>query len=291
MTYLVDSHCHLSSLSLEGKAGSNIFEIIKRARLCGVSHFLNVSCTTKEFESNLKIAKDFDEMYLACGLHPLNIDDEIDFSVDSLKECLLSSEKVIALGEIGLDYHYASETRERQLPLFADQINLAHEVKKPLIIHAREAHKDTVSILKSENARDVGGVIHCFTDTVEMARECLDLGFYISFTGISTFKPSDNVREVIKYVPLDRMMVETDCPYLAPVPVRGIENEPAFVRYTLGFIADFLHVSEEDLARITSENFEKLYNVSLKDCLVPECECSLYKIEKIAEKPFRNRYQ
>ena len=129
-------------------------------------------------------------------------------------------------------------------------------------------------------------MIHCFTDSVQMARECLDLGFYISFTGISTFKASDNVREVIKYVPLDRMLVETDCPYLAPIPVRGIENEPAFVRYTLDFIAKFKNVSEDYLASVTSENFENLYNLKLKDITVSDVEVSDYKLDTILRKPF-----
>ena len=140
--------------------------------------------------------------------------------------------------------------------------------------------------MRSENARDCGGVIHCFTDTVDMARQCLDLGFYISFTGISTFKASDNVREVVKYVPLDRMMVETDCPYLAPIPVRGVENEPAFVRYTLKFLADFKGISEEQFAQITSKNFEDLYKIKLQECPQKDVEFSTYKLEKILGKPF-----
>ena len=190
------------------------------------------------------------------------------------------------MGETGLDYHYAPETREIQIPSFARQINIAHTVHKPLVIHAREAKKDTLDIMKAENARDVGGVIHCFTDTVDMARQCLDLGFYISFTGISTFKASDNVREVVKYVPLDRMMVETDCPYLAPIPVRGVENEPAFVRYTLKFLADFKGISEEQFAQITSKNFEDLYKIKLQECPQKDVEFSTYKLEKILDKPF-----
>ncbi len=160
------------------------------------------------------------------------------------------------------------------------------ELKKPLVIHAREAHKDTISLLRGTNARDCGGVIHCFTDSVDMARECLDLGFYISFTGISTFKASDNVREVVKYVPLDRMMVETDCPYLAPIPVRGKENEPCYVRYTLKFIADFLNIKESMLAAISSQNFQDLYKIKLLDPPAIDGNADLYKIEKIANTPF-----
>lgn len=286
MTFLVDSHCHLASLKYEGKGAQNIHEAIKRASLCGVTHFLSIACTNEDFSANAQIASQFDNIYLSCGVHPLNLDEDPNWSEEELVKNLLSSDKVIALGETGLDFHYAPETRDMQIPSFARQIQIAHEVKKPLIIHAREAHKDTIDIMKAENARDAGGVIHCFTDTVQMARECLDLGFYISFTGITTFKPSDNVREVAKYVPLDRMMVETDCPYLAPVPVRGIENEPAYVRYTLKYLADFKGITEDELASITSENFEKLYKIKLKETSVPDIGCSDYKIEGIMNKPF-----
>lgn len=288
MTFLVDSHCHLASLSLEGKASDNIDGIIERASRCGVSHFLSIACTSEEFEKNFEIAKKYNNIYLGCGIHPLNLEDEPDWTDERLKTNLLSSNKVIAVGETGLDYHYAPETKDLQIASFVRHIGIALDVKKPLVIHAREAKDDTLTILKSENARDSGGVIHCFTDTVDMARACLDLGFYISFTGIVTFKPSDNVREVVKYVPLDRMMVETDCPYLAPVPVRGVENEPAFVRYTLKYIADFKGVSENELARITSENFEELYKVKLSEsyCKTKCSEVSSYKIEKIMDKDF-----
>lgn len=286
MTYLVDSHCHLSSLSLEGKAGDKIEQIIARANHVGVTHFLNVSCTTKEFAKNCEIAKNYDNIYLALGIHPLNLEDDPDWKDDELIKNLESSPRVIAVGETGLDYHYAPETREIQILSFARQINIAHTVHKPLVFHAREAKKDTLDIMKAENARDVGGVIHCFTDTIEMARACLDMGFYISFTGISTFKGSDNVRDVIKYVPVDRMMVETDCPYLAPIPVRGVENEPAFVRYTLKFIADFKGISEDNFASITSANFENLYGLKLGEIKEPDVKFSTYKLEKIIDKPF-----
>lgn len=283
MEYLIDSHCHLADLTYDDTR--SVDAILSRAYACGVTHFLTVACSTKDFEKNLAIAKDRDNIYIACGVHPLNLEDDPNWSEDELKE-ILRHKKVLALGECGLDFHYAPKTRELQLKNFARQLELAVELKKPLVIHAREAHKDTVSLLRATNARDCGGVIHCFTDSVEMARECLDMGFYISFTGISTFKASDNVREVVKYVPLDRMMVETDCPYLAPVPVRGKENEPCYVRYTLKFIADFLNISEKKLAAITSQNFQNLYKVKLSAPKPYSGNADLYKIEKIANTPF-----
>lgn len=278
MTYLVDSHCHLADLSYEEKS---VEQVLARAYSCKVTHFMSIACTLKDAEKNFKLADKYSNIYLACGVHPLNLEDDPDWKEDDLAK-LLSHDKVLALGETGLDYHYMPETAKLQKESFARQIELAVALKKPLVIHAREAHDDTLKLMRSLNARDAGGVIHCFTDSVEMARECLDLGFYISFTGIATFKASDNVREVLKYVPLDRMMVETDCPYLAPVPVRGRENEPAFVRYTLNFISEFKGISQSNLARITSRNFEDLYQIKLQDPPVINIQPDLVKIEKIA---------
>ena len=280
MTFLVDSHCHLASLSYAGKGPQNIADAVNRAHACGVSHFLCVACTPAEYKEMKDLTAPFTEVYKACGVHPLNLDEAKNWSEDELKDCL-KDKGIVGVGETGLDYHYALETRKEQLDSFARQIAIANEVKLPLIIHAREAHADTVSLMKSENARDVGGVMHCFCDEISMARECLDLGFYISFSGIATFKAGENVREVLRYVPLDRMLVETDCPYLAPVPVRGVENEPAFVRYTLECAADIKGVKARDLASITSKNFEDLFNVKLSEPVTKHAEISSYKIEKI----------
>lgn len=280
MTFLVDSHCHLASLSYAGKGPQNIADAVNRAHACGVSHFLCVACTPAEYKEMKDLTAPFTEVYKACGVHPLNLEEAKNWSEYELKDCL-KDKGIVGVGETGLDYHYALETRKEQLDSFARQIAIANEVKLPLIIHAREAHADTVSLMKSENARDVGGVMHCFCDEISMARECLDLGFYISFSGIATFKAGENVREVLRYVPLDRMLVETDCPYLAPVPVRGVENEPAFVRYTLECAADIKGVKARDLASITSKNFEDLFNVKLSEPVTKQAEISSYKIEKI----------
>lgn len=278
MTYLVDSHCHLADLNY---AERSVEQVLARAYSCKVTHFMSIACTLKDAQKNFALADKYSNIYLACGVHPLNLEDDPDWKEDDLAK-ILNHNKVLALGETGLDYHYMPETAKLQKESFARQIELAVALKKPLVIHAREAHADTLQLMRSLNARDAGGVIHCFTDSVEMARECLDLGFYISFTGIATFKASNNVREVLKYVPLDRMMVETDCPYLAPVPVRGRENEPAFVRYTLNFISDFMGVTQSQLASITTQNFEDLYQVKLQDPQAIDVRPDLTKIEKIA---------
>ena len=280
MTFLVDSHCHLASLSLEGKGPHSLDDVINRAHACGVTHFLSVACMPSEYKDMLNKISSYDGIFTACGVHPLNLEEAGNWTDEELKDCL-KDPSIVAVGETGLDYHYAEESKKQQLESFARQIAIAHEFKLPLIIHARKAHHDTVNMMRSENARDVSGVMHCFCDEIAMARECLDLGFYISFSGISTFKAADNVREVLNYVPLDRMLVETDCPYLAPVPVRGIENEPAFVRYTLEFISELKKVSAKNLAQITSRNFEDLFKVTLSE---PKKNCAdfpSYKIEKI----------
>lgn len=285
MTWLVDSHCHIADLDYTTKAFKNVDEVMARARRCGVTHFLSIACTIKQYPKMKEMLVAWPNVWFACGVHPLNLNECPDWKDDDLRAAL-SDPRCVALGETGLDYFYEPETRKAQMDSFARQIGIAVEMKKPLCIHAREAHKDAVALLRSEGARDAGGVIHCFTDSIEMARECLDMGFLISFTGISTFKAADNVRDALKYVPADRIMVETDCPYLAPVPVRGVQNEPAFVRYTLDFIAKFKGLSEKALCEMTSRNFEELYGVTLKEPPAIKCECSDWKIEKIAEKPF-----
>lgn len=287
MTFLVDSHCHLASLTLENDKGpKSIAEVMARARACGVTHMLSVACTIEDYGHMMDVIAPYDGVFNACGIHPLNLEEAGEWTEEELAACL-THEKCLALGETGLDFFYAAETREAQMDSFARQIDLALEVKKPLIIHARAAHHDTVELMRSHNARDCGGVMHCFCDEVEMARECLDMGFYISFSGISTFRAADNVREVLKYVPNDRILVETDCPYLAPVPVRGVDNEPAFVRYTLEYIADFKGMSPKALAELTSQNFSSCFKVELKEPSsenIPEKDVTIYKLDKVFNK-------
>lgn len=284
MEYLVDSHCHLASLSLKGKGPQTIDQVVGRAHYAGVTHMLCVACAPSEFAHMQEITAPYPEVFLALGMHPLNLAEEPDYGEDDFLKCFRDEKRLIAVGETGLDYYYERDSALRQQESFVRQIEIARAVKKPLIIHAREASNDIVSILREHRASDVRGIMHCYCDTVETARKCLDMGFYISFSGIATFKGSDNVRDVIKYVPDDRIMVETDCPYLAPVPVRGVENEPAFVRYTLDFIADFKKMGADALARLTSGNFCELFGLSLSD--YPQTrtggDFSTYKLDSIS---------
>lgn len=297
MTFLVDSHCHLASLSLsqsaQDRAAGKVYqgpraigEVLARARACGVTHFLSVACTIEDYQHMMKLIAPYDGIFNACGIHPLNLEEAGEWREEDLLACLQDPLSV-ALGETGLDFFYAAESRDAQIASFARQIDLACEVKKPLIIHARAAHHDTVNLMHEHNARDCGGVMHCFCDEIEMARECLDMGYFISFSGIATFRAADNVREVLQYVPLDRIMVETDCPYLAPVPVRGVDNEPAFVRYTLEYIARFKGISAKELAEITSKNFSECFHVTLqepKSDNLPTKDITRYKLDKIYDK-------
>ncbi len=292
MSYFVDSHCHLNSLSLQGKAGATLPEIVARAQAVGMSHMLCVACTPQEYAPMREAIAPFPGIYSACGVHPLNLEEAPNWKEEELLPCLQDA-RCVALGETGLDYHYAAESRMAQLDSFARQIDMAQEVGKPLIVHARQAHHDTVALLKEHQARDVGGVMHCFCDEVSMARACLDMGFYISFSGIVTFKAGENVREAARYVPLDRMLIETDCPYLAPVPVRGVENEPAFCRYTLEFLACLKGISAAVLADITAKNFAELFKVNLASSSLADFNASSlgvkalnpYKLERLLNCP------
>lgn len=301
MTFLVDSHCHLASLSLsqsaQDRAAGKVYqgprsigEVLARARACGVTHLLSVACTIEDYQHMMKLIAPYDGIFNACGIHPLNLEEAPQWQEDDLISCLQDPLSV-AVGETGLDFFYAAESREAQIASFARQIDLACTVNKPLIIHARAAHHDTVTLMREHHACDCGGVMHCFCDEIEMARECLDMGYFISFSGIATFRAADNVREVLQYVPLDRMMVETDCPYLAPVPVRGVDNEPAFVRYTLEFIARLKGISAKELAQITSQNFSECFHVTLQEPKadnLPTKDISHYKLDKIYDKDWES---
>ncbi len=259
--FIVDSHCHLDALDYEN-LHENIGDVIAKARAQDVKHLLAVGVTLGRFEKAYDSLSQFDEISLACGIHPLDIEDEkIDFS--RLRR-LVQDKKVIALGEMGLDYYYSEVNKNEQCQIFAEQIQIANEVNKPIIVHTRQARADTLALLKENYAEHCGGVIHCFTENWEMARAALDLGFYISISGIITFKNADDLREVVRKVPLDRLLVETDSPYLAPVPYRGKQNQPAYSRQVCEYVAMLKGVKVEDFAQITTQNFERLFKVTVQ---------------------------
>lgn len=258
--FIIDSHCHLDSLDYETRH-KNIDEVIENARARGVHHFLSVCTTVGRFEAMKNLTAHRNDVSLSCGVHPLNVEDE-PFDYDKLFE-FAQDPKVVAIGETGLDYHYTPETKALQQSLFVQQIDIANKLNKPLIIHTRSAREDTMDMLEQNNAEKCGGVLHCFTEDWTMAKRALDIGFYISISGIITFRNAEELRDVVRKVPLDRLLVETDSPYLAPIPYRGKPNQPAYVRETCEYVATLKGVSTEKFARITTENVQNLFKIQL----------------------------
>lgn len=258
--FIIDSHCHLDSLDYENQH-KNVDEVIENAKARGVGHFISVCTTLGRFEAMKQLTAHRDEVSLSCGVHPLNVEDE-PFDYDKLLS-FAQDPKVVAIGETGLDYHYTPETKALQQSIFAQQIEIANKVNKPLIIHTRSARQDTMEILEQGSAEKCGGVLHCFTEDLAMAKRAMDIDFYISISGIITFRNAEELRDVVRHVPLDRLLVETDSPYLAPIPYRGKPNQPAYVRETCEYLAALKGVSVEELARITTQNVQKLFKINI----------------------------
>jgi len=252
---LIDSHCHLDRLALE-KIGTDLDGVVALAKENGVEQMLCVSINLENFPEVLRISHAYENIFSSVGVHPS--DDGEEPSLEQLIK-LADDRKIIAIGETGLDYFYNEGDLEWQRERFRVHIRAAIATGKPLIIHTREAEADTLAIMREEGADKIGGVMHCFTGSLEMAQQCLDLGFYISFSGIVTFRNADELREVAKMVPEDRMLIETDAPYLTPVPKRGKPNHPALVKHVAEHIAEQRGVSFEQIARASTANFQRLF--------------------------------
>lgn len=255
---IVDSHCHLDRLNFD-ELGLSLEQVLDNARAKKVEHFLCVSVTLDQFPGMLEKVQGFDDVSVSCGVHPLDQKDVLD--KDKLLR-LANNDKVVAIGETGLDYYYSKDTHQVQKDSFAGHIDVANELNKPLIIHTRDAKQDTLDIMRAHNAENCGGVLHCFTEDWEMAKQALDLGFYISISGIVTFRNAAALREVVEKIPLDRLLIETDSPYLAPVPHRGKTNQPAYVEDVAYFIADLKKLSFSELAKATTDNFYQLFKLA-----------------------------
>ncbi|PKF62599.1 metal-dependent hydrolase [Psychromonas sp. psych-6C06] len=257
---LVDSHCHLDRLDYK-KKHKDLNDVVNKAKSMGIDYLMSVCVTLDDYPTMAELIKGHDEIFSSCGVHPLYYDEKRPDDV--LDEALLldyaSSDKVVAIGETGLDFFYAAETKEWQIDCFRKQIRVAKKLNKPLIIHTRDARQETLDILREEGAEQVGGVLHCFTESLEMAEAAMEMGFYISVSGIVTFKNAKELQEVITAIPLERLLVETDAPYLAPVPHRGQENEPAFTYDVAKFVAQLKGVSLEEVAQVTTKNFFDLF--------------------------------
>lgn len=254
---LVDSHCHLDFPDLADDLG----QVLQRMQDNGIAHALCISVTLENWSRVQAIAASHPQISASVGVHP----DEAAAHEPSVQELvrLAATPKVVAIGETGLDYYRASGDLEWQRDRFRTHIRASRECGKPLVIHTRQAAADTLEIMRQEGADQVGGVMHCFTETLEVAQAALDLGFHISFSGIVTFKNAIELKEVARVVPLDRLLVETDAPYLAPVPYRGKRNEPAYVRYVAEYVAQLRGISLDALAQATTANFAALFKVAV----------------------------
>lgn len=252
----VDSHCHLDRLELD-KLSMSLDDVIHQASAQKIEHMLCVCVSLAEYEKMAATVAPYHNVSVSCGEHPLHQNDSVDADL-LLQRCAL--QEVVAVGETGLDYFYAPENKLNQQDAFVKHIEVATTVNKPLIIHTRDARADTLALMRSYHADKCGGVLHCFTENWEMAKAALDLGFYISISGIMTFRNADELRAVVKKLPLDRLLIETDAPYLTPVPFRGKTNQPAYVTAVAKAVAEVKQVSLEELAERTTANFYQLFS-------------------------------
>ena len=254
---LVDSHCHLPLIANEERSVS---DIVDEAHANGVTEMLCVGVQIETIGGVLDAAAAHKNVFASVGVHPNTEQDAFDPSVNDLIDWVSKHDKVVAVGETGLDYFRSSGDLSWQQDRFRTHINAAKELSKPIIIHTRDASADTLRIMHEEGASEVGGVMHCFVEDYDTASAAMDMGFYISFSGIVTFKNATDLQSVAKRIPLERMLVETDSPWLAPVPKRGKTNEPAFVQYTANFLAELREEDPELLAAQTTQNYHTLFH-------------------------------
>ena len=258
---LIDTHTHLD----DARYNEDREAMLARAREAGVEAFITIGCDRSTSQAAVALAERHSFVYASIGVHPHEVKHISDGWYDDFRR-LAQNKNVVAYGEIGLDYHYNHSSPKEQRERFREQLQLARELKLPVIIHTRKAQEDTINILKEENASEVGGVFHCFSGDAWLAKDALDLGFYLSFSGILTFQNATMLREIAKNTPLARVLIETDCPYLTPVPFRGKRNEPAYVSLVAKQLAE-IHADKPDLSigqieRITSENAKRLFKIA-----------------------------
>ena len=249
----VDSHCHLDRLD---KSGPELDMVVDNALAAKVEHMLCVAVSVKEFAQMKAAVSEYPCVSMSCGVHPLHNQDVCDHQT-LLAHC--AQPEVVAVGETGLDYYYSEDTAEVQMRSFIDHIKVANEVNKPLIIHTRNAQEDTLNALQKYYDVNTGAVLHCFTESLDMARAAIDMGIYISISGIVTFASAKDLQNTVKQIPLDKLLIETDSPWLAPVPFRGKKNEPKHVVEVAKFIANLKGISLEALAQHTTNNFYQLF--------------------------------
>ncbi|MFN2748222.1 TatD family hydrolase [Bacillus sp. z60-18] len=254
---LFDTHAHLNAEQFN----DDLEDVIARAKKEEVEHIVVVGFDRPTITRAMELIDAYDFIYAAIGWHPVDAIDMTDEDLAWIKK-LSAHEKVVAIGEMGLDYHWDKSPKDVQKEVFRKQIALAKEVNLPIVIHNREATEDVVSILREEGAEKVGGIMHCFTGSAEIAKECIDMNFYLSFGGPVTFKNAKKPKEVVKQVPNDRILIETDCPFLAPHPFRGKRNEPSYVKLVAEQIAELKGLTYEEVATFTTENAKKLFGIN-----------------------------
>ncbi|MEH7031367.1 TatD family hydrolase [Priestia megaterium] len=254
---LFDTHVHLNAEQYE----DDLQEVINRALEKGVQNMVVVGFDEPTIKKAIQIAETYDFIYASVGWHPVDAVDMTDEHLAWIEE-LAQHPKVVALGEMGLDYHWDKSPKEVQKDVFRRQIRLARKVNLPIIIHNRDATEDVVTILKEEHVEEVGGIMHCFTGSIEVAKQCMDMNMYISFGGPVTFKNAKKPKEVATELPLDKLLIETDCPYLTPHPFRGKRNEPGYISYVAEQIAELKGITYEELAAITTANAKKLFGIN-----------------------------
>jgi TatD DNase family protein len=263
---LIDSHCHIDSQQFDDDRD----EVIMRAGEAGVAAMLNIGTgdpNSDDFRRAVRVAESYDNVFASVGVHPHDAKLYDEAAEQHLVELIDSSDKVIAWGEIGLDFYYDHSPRDVQIDVFRRQIRTARKSGLPIIVHSRDANDETIQVLTEECSGQgfPGGIMHCFGGTAEMAEKLMRVGFLISFAGNVTFKKADNLREAARAVPIDKLLVETDCPFLAPVPVRGKRNEPAFVAHTARFLAHLYGVGFDTLAERTTRNFMQFFGLTPDD--------------------------
>jgi TatD DNase family protein len=256
MTMLFDTHAHLNADDFK----DDLALVLERASSAGVSNMVVVGFDRPTIQRAMELIDMYDHIYGCIGWHPV---DAIDCTEQDLLwiEKLCRHPKIVAIGEIGLDYHWDKSSKEIQQILFRKQIRMAKKLGLPIVIHTRDAMEDTLTILKEEHAEEIGGVMHCFSGSVETAKECLKMNFYISLGGPVTFKNARRPKEVAKEIPLEKLLIETDCPYLTPHPYRGKRNEPAYVKLVAEQIAELREISFEELAEATTRNAKILFGI------------------------------
>lgn len=257
---LVDSHCHLDCIDLTD-FDNNFDTLIQQTLEAGVEHMLCVSINLQKYPQMLEKVRPYPTISVSAGMHPM-ADETDDFSVEYLTE-LASDKKVVAIGETGLDYYYHKGDPQWQQQRFRAHIQVANQLDKPVIVHTRDAGDDTLDILRQENAGRCGGVIHCFTETQAFADQAIEMGLMISISGIVTFRNAEALRDIARSIPDDHLLIETDAPYLAPMPHRGKQNQPAYVRHVAETLAAVRNTTVEHIAEISRNNFYRLFNLTV----------------------------